>query len=153
MTDLTRVLGTLAGLQHESMGALQELAQLFDERRYEGADLCRQGAPADTFWILTSGSVSVVRTTSGNTPVEVAVLEPCALVGIAGLIGIETRAATLRARGPVHVLEMSSAAAPQRSVACARVRREAHRISWRAAHGAGGGRAASPSRRAGTRQG
>ena len=114
MTDLTRVLGTLAGLQYESTGALQELAQLFDERRYEGADLCRQGEPADTFWILTSGSVSVVRTTSGNTPVEVAVLEPCALVGIAGLIGIETRAATLRARGPVHVLEMSSAAARAR---------------------------------------
>ena len=114
MTDLPRVLGTLAGLQHESVGALHELAQLFEARRYESADLCRQGGSADTFWILTSGSVSVVRTTSGNTPVEVAALEPCTLVGIAGLIGINTRAATLRARGPVEVLEMSSAAARER---------------------------------------
>ncbi len=39
---------------------------------------------------------------------EVALLNPCTMIGVAGLLGIETRAATLRATGPVEVLEMDS---------------------------------------------
>ncbi len=108
MTDAANALARLAGLEHESVGALRELADLFEARRYESADLCRQLDTADKFWVLTSGSVSVIRTTARNTPVEVALLEPCTLIGIAGLVGIERRVATLRARGPVEVLEMKS---------------------------------------------
>tara|TARA_B100000575_G_scaffold261974_1_gene236088 strand:+ start:608 stop:1123 length:516 start_codon:yes stop_codon:yes gene_type:complete len=114
MTDAAAALGRLAGLEHESIGALHELADLFEARRYEGADLCRQVDPADKFWVLTSGTVSVIRTTSRSTPVEVALLEPCTLIGIAGLVGIDRRVATLRAHGPVEVLEMQSSDACKR---------------------------------------
>lgn len=111
MDETARKLSSLPGLSDESLGALNELASLFEVRRYEGADLCRQGDPVENFWILTSGSVSVIRTTSAKTPVEVAIVEPCTLIGIAGLMGIERRSATLRARGTVDVLEMPSAEA------------------------------------------
>lgn len=108
MNDPRTTLTRLNGLRDEPTGALREFASLFERRRYEGAALCQQGDVADTLWILTNGAVSVVRTTTKGTPVEVALLQPCTLIGIAGLLGVERRAATLKAKGQVEVLEMSS---------------------------------------------
>ena len=106
MIDAVAQLGTLSGLNDIDHSTLGEFLNLFERRVYDGVEVCRQGDSADRLWVLTHGTISVVRTTAERLPVEVAQLQPTTLVGFSGLIGINSRSAALRAKGPVELLEM-----------------------------------------------
>jgi len=106
MIDAATQLNTLDGLAGIEDATLRELHSLFERRGYDGVEICRQGEGTDRLWVLTHGTVSVVRTTAERLPVEVAQLRPTTLVGFSGLIGIPSRSAALRAKGPVELLEM-----------------------------------------------
>jgi len=106
MIDAAAQLGTLGGLAGIDEATLREFHSLFERRVYDGVEICRQRDSADRLWVLTHGTISVVRTTAERLPVEVAQLRPTTLVGFSGLIGITSRSAALRAKGPVELLEM-----------------------------------------------
>jgi len=106
MTDVAAQLGTLSGLAGIDEATIGEFLSMFERRVYDGVEICRQNDHADRLWVLTHGTVSVVRTTAERLPVEVAQLRPTTLVGFSGLIGITSRSAALRAKGPVELLEM-----------------------------------------------
>ena len=106
MTDAAAQLGTLSGLDGIDDATVRDFHSLFERRVFDGVEICRQNDGADRLWVLTHGTVSVVRTTAERLPVEVAQLQPTMLMGFSGLIGITTRSASLRAKGPVELLEM-----------------------------------------------
>jgi len=106
MIDAVAQLSTLSGLNDIDHSTLGEFLNLFERRVYDGVEICRQNDAADRLWVLTHGTISVVRTTTERLPVEVAQLQPTTLVGFSGLIGITNRSAALRAKGPVELLEM-----------------------------------------------
>jgi CRP-like cAMP-binding protein len=106
MTDPAAQLATLGGLAGIDEATLGDLLSMFERRVYDGVEICRQGDSADRLWVLTHGTVRVVRTTAERLPVEVAQLQPTTLVGFSGLIGITSRSASLRAKGPVELWEM-----------------------------------------------
>ena len=106
MDEQIKILQHLPGLEDFDSKVLGALGSLFELNLYQNEALCEQGKAADRLWVLGSGVLSVVRTTETRHPCEVAKLEPTALVGFSGLVGIAHRSATLHALGEVEVLEM-----------------------------------------------
>lgn len=83
------------------------------QREYdEGAELCRQGDPADTFFLITRGAVALTQRL-GTTTRTVAVREAGEFFGEMGLLEGKPRSATARALEPVSVLEVTEAAFQQ----------------------------------------
>jgi CRP-like cAMP-binding protein len=66
-----------------------------------GASLVRQGQPADSAFILESGSVDVTTRLPGGGEAGVATLGPGSVIGEMALLDSGTRSATVVARGPV----------------------------------------------------
>jgi CRP-like cAMP-binding protein len=108
MDERQHILTGLSGLADVDEAVLIALSRRFDFRTYEGLDLCGQGERSDRFWILGRGQISVTRRLSQRRLCEIARIGPTAMVGYAGLMGIVTRSATLKAEGTVEVLEMST---------------------------------------------
>lgn len=111
MDEREHILHGLHGLDNAEPAVLSALSRLFDFRTYSGLDLCAQGDPADRLWVLGHGQISVTRSLAQRRPCEVAVMGPTAMIGFSGLMGIETRSASLKAVGTIEVLEMSTEAA------------------------------------------
>jgi hypothetical protein len=68
-----------------------------------GATIIRQGDPADAFYVIVRGEVTISRLV-GETPVEIATLRPGEYFGEIGLLREMRRTATVMARGPVELL-------------------------------------------------
>lgn len=87
--------------------ALARLAGTCASRSFgAGEEIVRQGDPPDRFYVLTRGTVEVVLRPEGGS--EFVVAELCAVdfFGEVGLLEGRPRTATVRAAGPVTVLEV-----------------------------------------------
>ena len=71
-----------------------------------GEVILREGDPADSFLIVLSGTAAVLR---GDGEVELALLEPHAVVGELGLLLEEPRGATVVARDPLMAVRFDAA--------------------------------------------
>jgi CRP-like cAMP-binding protein len=83
------------------------------ERRTFGAgdELMRQGAPAETMYVILSGRVSVVREHPDlSSPIVLAFLGPGEIVGEMGLLDGEPRSATVEAVEDTVTMEVSKEA-------------------------------------------
>ncbi len=91
-----------------------EAARLLTEatlRQYaDGALLCRQGEPADTFFVVVAGTVWLTQRVGERDQRLVAQRVPGEFFGEMGLIEGKPRTATATARGPVTVLEVGEPA-------------------------------------------
>ena len=108
MDERQHILQSLRGLDAVQPSVMSALARCFDLRTYDGLTLCEQGDPANRMWILGQGTISVTRRLSNRRPCEVARIGPTAMVGFTGVMGLDTRTATLKAIGTIEVLEMST---------------------------------------------
>ena len=106
MDEQANILRNLPGLEGIDPKVIGALASLFELNLYQHESLCEQGQTTNKLWVLGSGALSVIRTTETRHPCEVAKIEPTALVGFSGLVGIAQRSASLRAIDEVEVLEM-----------------------------------------------
>jgi len=88
-------------------GELAEIAALASEVDLPaGAELIRQGGPAEWAWLLEEGVLSVVRKLPGGGEAPLAELGPGALVGEIGLLRDEPRTATVRAKSASRALRL-----------------------------------------------
>jgi CRP-like cAMP-binding protein len=72
------------------------------------AEVVREGAVGDSFFVILRGSVRVIVDDYG-TPKQVAVLGPGNLFGEMGVITDQTRSATVVAQGPLELLRFDKA--------------------------------------------
>lgn len=108
MKDINLVLSEIPGLASADPRALNQIAAQFKRRTYEDELVCREGDPADTIWVLSEGTLDVVKRSEGGREFVVATLQPVCLLGHVGLFTSAGRTASLRARGPVELLHISS---------------------------------------------
>ncbi len=89
---------------------IEELSAKAESRKYRpGKTIIRQGAPAKEFFILTSGTVDVIRTVEFGERQSVSSMTAPAFFGEVGLLEEGRRTATVRAstESPVEVLVIS----------------------------------------------
>jgi len=92
-------------LSEDEMNRLADSAKL---RMYAcGENLCRQGEPGDTFYIIRQGQVAVLMDRPDGPPVTVAHLGPGAFFGEMSLLTGEPRSGTVCAETDVEVLRVS----------------------------------------------
>lgn len=108
MNENVRVLQALPGLAEVETDVLAEIAAHFRRRPYKDEIICREGESADTIWVLAKGEAEVVKRSETGRDFVVATLSPVCLFGHVGLFTAAGRTATIRARGAVEVLQMSS---------------------------------------------
>lgn len=111
MSDLVEVLGSLPGLAGTDPRSLAALASHFKLRGFKDEFICREGDAADRVWVLARGQAEVLKRSEGGREFVVATLTPVCLFGHVGLFTSAGRTASIRARGAVEVLQMSSTAA------------------------------------------
>ncbi len=106
--DLARLVAqAFAGAAVDDAQAVLAVAHL---RAYPvGAELCRQGEAADTFFLITAGTVALTQQL-GDTTRTVAIREAGEFFGEMGLLEGKPRSATATALDPVTVLEVTEAA-------------------------------------------
>ena len=81
---------------------IEGVLQVCERARFDsGASLMRQGQPADSAFILESGSVDVVTRLPGGGEAGVATLGPGSVIGEMALLDSGQRSATVMAREPV----------------------------------------------------
>jgi len=103
-----QILQALPGLADTDPVALETLAGHLRPRTLKDEVICREGDVADRLWILAEGTAEVLkRSTSGRDRV-VAALAPVSLFGHVALFTSAGRTATIRAKGRVELLQMSS---------------------------------------------
>jgi len=112
MDDRMRILSMVPGLRDLAPESLSALAHWFDTKTYEDELLCQESDPSDRLWVLAAGCIQVVKDTPSG-PFLVAELAPTSLIGHGGAMNLTVRTATLRAKGPVSVLELGAEAAHQ----------------------------------------
>ncbi|MBI4506562.1 MAG: cyclic nucleotide-binding domain-containing protein [Chloroflexi bacterium] len=94
-------------LPHMSEEQMAETTNALETLRFApGQAVVRQGEPADRFYIVTQGTVAVVREAEAGSEVHLATLGPGEFFGEIGLLMRSPRTATVRARTPVEVLAM-----------------------------------------------
>lgn len=108
MNHLVEIIQQIPGLIGASATALEHLAAQFKRRAYKDEFICREGDAADTLWVLASGDLDVVKASDSGREFVVASLAPVCLFGHVGLFTSSGRTASVRARGAVEVLQMSS---------------------------------------------
>jgi CRP/FNR family transcriptional regulator, cyclic AMP receptor protein len=94
-----------AGFEH---GELEGLLRIFHPVNFPAAaSLVRQGQPADSAYIIESGTASVITSLPGGGEAELATLGPGSMLGETALLETGRRAATVIARTPVsgYVIE------------------------------------------------
>jgi len=103
------VLGQLPGLREAKPAALQALADQFERTAYKDGELiCDEGAPAETLYVLARGAIDVrKRSISGREHTVAELHAPC-LFGHVGVLSLTERTASIRAKGPVELLNMSA---------------------------------------------
>lgn len=103
------VLASLAGLREAGPTALGQLAAQFESAAVaDGELICHEGAPADTLYVLAQGTVQVrKRSNSGREHIVAELTAPC-FFGHVGVLSVTDRTASIRAQGPVTLLQMSA---------------------------------------------
>ena len=82
--------------------ALEDIVRIFQRLTFDaGASLVRQGRPADSAFILESGTTDVFTALPGGGEAKVAELGPGSVLGEMALLESGTRSATVIARTPV----------------------------------------------------
>lgn len=104
-----QVLASLPGLRDASPEALTDLAEQFGRTSYKDQELvCDEGDPAETLYVLASGSVAVrKRSISGREHTVAELHAPC-LFGHVGVLSLAERTASIRAEGEVELMHMSA---------------------------------------------
>jgi len=74
-----------------------------------GQPIVTEGAPADAFYVLASGSARVVKTGPGGEEISLGLMRPGESFGEIGLLEETTRTATIRASGDVQVYRLDRA--------------------------------------------
>ncbi|MBD90817.1 MAG: hypothetical protein CL940_10795, partial [Deltaproteobacteria bacterium] len=74
----------------------------------DGESLMSEGEPADAFFVILKGSVSVMVSSSGGEAIEVAELGDSEILGEMGVLRSTPRSATVKARGSLVVARFSS---------------------------------------------
>ena len=74
-----------------------------------GQPIVTEGAPADAFYVLASGTARVVKTGPGGEEISLGLMRPGESFGEIGLLEETTRTATIRASGDVHVFRLDRA--------------------------------------------
>lgn len=108
MNENAAVLRSIPGLADVDSEVLTEIANHFRRRPFKDEVICREGEAADTLWVLAKGDADVVKRSEAGRDFVVATLSPVCLFGHVGLFTSSGRTATIRARGAVEVLQMSS---------------------------------------------
>ena len=119
--DALRVLDGLPGLRELPDDVRAVVSESFEPVSYGFASvIVSEGAEADAFYVIVSGSARVVKRSETGDEVSLHVLRSGDYFGEIGLLGESTRVATVRAREPVEALRLD------RSVFLALVRRFPH---------------------------
>lgn len=108
MTDPVAVLEQLPGLRGVDRAVLADLAVHVRLRSWQNEVICREDDAADRLWILASGAAEVVKRSESGREFVVSTLTPVCLFGHVGLFTTSGRTATIRARGYVEALQMTS---------------------------------------------
>ncbi len=85
-----------SGLDDETAGLLLDRMTSYEVR--SGEFLCREGEQGDRMFILTSGEISVEKSSESGLPVEIAVLGPGDVAGTTSMFIKGRRSATLKAK-------------------------------------------------------
>ena len=103
------VLGRLPGLREANGTSLHALSDQFDRTSYRDGELiCDEGSPAETLYVLASGTVEVRKRSISGREHKVAVLNAPCMFGHVGVLALTERTASIRATGEVEVLHMSA---------------------------------------------
>lgn len=108
MRDRVQILRDLPGLAHTDAAALEALAGALRPRAFKDELICREGDVADRLWILAEGTAEVHKRSASGRDRVVAALSPVSLFGHVALFTSAGRTATIRAKGKVELLQMSS---------------------------------------------
>lgn len=88
---------------------LDTIAGLFVEREYRDNDwVFREGDVGDSLYVIASGEVDIVKGTADGAEVVIATLRSPNFLGEMSLIDKEFRSASVRARGPTTLLQLSN---------------------------------------------
>lgn len=107
------LLTRLPGFERATEGQLQRIAQELTLEEVSGRTFLEEGEPAVDLFLLLQGEVEVIMSTPKGNKVVVGVLTPPAILGVAGLMGVGARVASVRARGKVRLLRMDGHRASQ----------------------------------------
>ncbi len=111
MDYVTRLLSEVPGLRDASEASLMNLAGRFRVKVHPaGSEICKEGEPADRLFILGDGEVEVIKRDLRGRPYVVATLTPGSLFGHVGVLTLNERTATVRARRECVAAEMSAVA-------------------------------------------
>jgi ATP-binding cassette subfamily B protein len=103
-SEILRRSSVLRFLSHEHFDAIEPLLQ---EEHYDFGDvIVKQGDPADSFYVLTTGRARVVKNRPDGEEIPLAVLKPGDSFGEAALAEGGTRNATVRCSTAVDVLRI-----------------------------------------------
>lgn len=105
MTDCQQVLASVDILADFPVDFISRCAEVATLRNYKmGETVVRQDDPATAFFVVTHGSLEVVRDSEGVGPLVIATLEPGAFFGEMALLREGARTATVRARDDAECL-------------------------------------------------
>ena len=108
MRERVQILQELPGLAQADPAALAVLAGHLHPREFKDELICREGEVADRLWILAEGTAEVLKRSPSGRDRVVASLVPVSLFGHVALFTSAGRTATIRAKGRVELLQMSS---------------------------------------------
>jgi len=105
------ILAEIPGLADAPDAALLQLAELWESVELDGGYVCREGEDADALFILAEGECDVIRKGPRGRRFQVARLTPGTLFGHVAPMTLSQRTASVKARGPARVLQMTARAA------------------------------------------
>ncbi len=104
------VLEQFAALEPLGESERLSMAPLLTSTRYRaGSQICREGDEGDSCFLLSEGSVEVIKNLPDGRRVKLATLPAGTLFGQAGLVPGQVRTADVRAEGNVTILSLSQA--------------------------------------------
>ena len=89
---------------------LRSMAPLLEQATYRaGSQICREGDAGEACYMLTEGTVDVIKNLPDGRRVKLATLPPGTLFGQAGLVPGQSRTAEVKANGNVTILSLDRA--------------------------------------------
>ena len=105
---LAEWLSNVPGFQSVDLEQMKAFAKEWLSLTYTDDYICTEGDPADRIYVLVEGECDVLRTAPNARRYHVATLTPGCLFGHIGIVAMARRTASVRARGTVRVLELST---------------------------------------------
>lgn len=103
-----QILAEVPGLTDAPPSALAELARWWEVREVNDAPICQEREAAETLFVLAEGSAIVLKTAANGRRYQVATLTPGCLFGHVSVMTLARRTASVRAVGPVKLLQMTA---------------------------------------------